>query len=60
MSAPTKPRAASSAPAPKVSPNGGPSDAGLPGQLSGFTGVRRVPEPVLILAAGLVGLLLPR
>jgi 1-pyrroline-5-carboxylate dehydrogenase len=47
MSAPTKPRAASSAPHPLTSSaNGSGGDASLPGQYSGFTGVRRVPAPV--------------
>ena len=47
MSAPAKPRSASSAPAQHTSarPTGTP-DASLPGQFSGFTGVRRVPTPV--------------
>jgi 1-pyrroline-5-carboxylate dehydrogenase len=47
MSAPTKPRAAGSAPiAHSASANGAAADAGLPGQYSGFAGVRRVPAPV--------------
>jgi 1-pyrroline-5-carboxylate dehydrogenase len=46
MSAPTKPRAASSAPSNHTSSNGSGAQSSLPGQFSGFTGVRRVPVPV--------------
>ena len=47
MSAPAKPRSASSAPAQHTSGKSASTpDASLPGQFSGFTGVRRVPTPV--------------
>ena len=47
MSAPAKPRAAGSASATHTAAAPSPAaHASLPGQFSGFTGVRRVPEPV--------------